>query len=566
MKVEFLPIIFNVLGGLGIFMLGMRYMSDGIQNVSGVALRRLIDFATANKYLATLVGILVTFIVQSSSITTVITVGLVNSGVMQLTQALGVVLGANIGTTITGWILVIKIGQYGLPILGLFSLVYLFVKSEKMRFISMAVMGIGMIFFGLELMAEGFKPFRKMPEFKDFFAMFNAGSYLGVLGCALVGCILTLIVQSSSATLGITLVLVGQGIINMEAGAALVLGENVGTTITAYLAAIGAGTNAKRTAYFHIMFNLFGAFWATALFSFFIIIIRFTLSTIFNVEDFNLTVMDEKDSDIYHNRQLFVSTTHSMFNILNVMLFLPFLAYFNQMLLKLVKDKKEIRKTLTRLEFKIGESPLMQIEQSQIEIEKMGAHTKSMLTNLAEYYRADSSRKKALSKQIFESEDILDVVKKEITTFVTHLMQQTLNSESAVQCREQLIIADEYETISDYITQILKLQLKIEESKLNLDDNQIKEVIELCEKIKHCFDWVLTPGRDMSDKVRALKVTNEGKELILLIKNMRSESWEIAAKEKRDPLLITSYADMIVAYRKVVYHLVTIAETMAESE
>jgi len=196
----------------------------------------------------------------------------------------------------------------------------------------------------------------------------------------------------------------------------------------------------------------------------------------------------------------------------------------------------------------------------------MGAHTKSMLTNLAEYYRADSSRKKALSKQIFESEDILDVVKKEITTFVTHLMQQTLNSESAVQCREQLIIADEYETISDYITQILKLQLKIEESKLNLDDNQIKEVIELCEKIKHCFDWVLTPGRDMSDKVRALKVTNEGKELILLIKNMRSESWEIAAKEKRDPLLITSYADMIVAYRKVVYHLVTIAETMAESE
>ena len=157
--------IFQVIGGLGIFLLGMRFMSDGVQAFAGGQLRHLIGAVTNNRFIAVTVGVLFTCMVQSSSITTVMVVGLVNSGVMTLLQAMGVIFGANIGTTITGWILVLKVGKYGLPILGTAAFFYLFAKKERLRFIGMTIMGIGMIFFGLELMKNGFKPIREIPEF-----------------------------------------------------------------------------------------------------------------------------------------------------------------------------------------------------------------------------------------------------------------------------------------------------------------------------------------------------------------------------------------------------------------
>jgi phosphate:Na+ symporter len=158
-------VLFGVLGGLGIFLLGMKYMSEGLQAVSGDRLRKIITAVTDNRFTAVIVGLTVTCIIQSSSITTVMVVGLVNSAMMTLTQAIGVIFGANIGTTITGWILTLKIGKYGLPLLGIAAFLFLFSKNERVRYTGMAMMGIGMIFFGLELMSDGFKPLRTVPEF-----------------------------------------------------------------------------------------------------------------------------------------------------------------------------------------------------------------------------------------------------------------------------------------------------------------------------------------------------------------------------------------------------------------
>ena len=193
--------------------------------------------------------------------------GFVNSGIMQLSQAVGVIMGANIGTTITGWILVLKIGKYGLPLLGAAAFVYLFSRGDRWRYWAMAIMGIGMVFFGLELMKDACSIIKETPSFADWFQAFQADSYFGVMKCAMVGCILTTLVQSSSATLGITISLAFQGIISYETAAALVLGENIGTTITAYLASLGATTNARRAAYFHVIFNLLGVFWITLVFA-----------------------------------------------------------------------------------------------------------------------------------------------------------------------------------------------------------------------------------------------------------------------------------------------------------
>ncbi|MDO5577104.1 MAG: Na/Pi symporter, partial [Fibrobacter sp.] len=256
-----ISMIFSIVGGLGVFLLGMRNMSDGLQAVAGDHLRKLIGIVTNNRLLATGVGTLVTCVIQSSSVTTVMTVGFVNSGLMTLQQAIGVIMGANIGTTITGWILVLSVDQYGLPLLGITAFIFLFSRNEKVRYFGMTLMGIGMIFFGLQLMKDGFKPIRDIPQFVEWFHVFSANTYFGVLKCALVGCVLTLVVQSSSATLGVTMGLASTGVINFETAAALVLGENIGTTITAFLASLGTTTNAKRAAYAHIVFNVLGVLW-----------------------------------------------------------------------------------------------------------------------------------------------------------------------------------------------------------------------------------------------------------------------------------------------------------------
>ena len=306
--------IFTLVGGLGIFLLGMKNMSDGMQAVAGNSLRRLIGAVTNNRFLAITVGVIVTCIVQSSSITTVMVVGFVNSGVMGLAQGVGVIAGANIGTTITGWILVLKVGKYGLPLLGFAAFAYLFSKGERWRYWAMFLMGVGMVFFGLEIMKDACAIIKEMPDFEAWFAKFNADTYLGVLKCAAVGCILTTLVQSSSATLGITISLATQGIISYPTAAALVLGENIGTTITAYLASLGATTQARRAAYFHVIFNLFGVLWITFIFQWYI---RF-IQSIIGVDVGEAVMVDGVAS--FPHVVAAIAATHSIFNITNTTL------------------------------------------------------------------------------------------------------------------------------------------------------------------------------------------------------------------------------------------------------
>ncbi|MHC4524009.1 MAG: Na/Pi cotransporter family protein, partial [Planctomycetota bacterium] len=261
-----LEIIFQVCGGLGIFLLGMKNMSEGMQAVAGERIRKLIGAVTNNRLLACGIGTMVTSIVQSSSVTTVMVVGMVNAGLMTLIQAIGVILGANIGTTITGWILVLKVGKYGLPMIGLAAFFYLFSKKERIRFTAMVFVGLGMVFFGLQLMKNGFAPIQDMPKFIEWFQAFQPSNYPGIIKCVLAGAVLTAIVQSSSATLGITMGLAASGMIDYPTAAALVLGENIGTTITALLASLGTSTTARRAAYAHTLFNTIGVLWITLLF------------------------------------------------------------------------------------------------------------------------------------------------------------------------------------------------------------------------------------------------------------------------------------------------------------
>src|SRR5690625_584230 len=253
-EIDIQTVLFEFVGGLGIFLLGIKYMGDGLQQSAGDGLRDILDKFTSNPFLGVLAGILVTVLIQSSSGTTVLTVGLVNAGFMTLRQAIGVIMGANIGTTVTAFIIGLDIGEYSLLIIAIGCFLLFFFKNQKVNAIGQAVFGFGALFFGLGLMSSGMSPLRSLETFHELTVRMSSSPILGVV----IGTVFTMIVQSSSATIGILQGLFAEGAISLKAALPVILGDNMGTTITAILASIGATIAAKRAALTHVTFNLIG--------------------------------------------------------------------------------------------------------------------------------------------------------------------------------------------------------------------------------------------------------------------------------------------------------------------
>lgn len=552
--------IFSLAGGLGIFLLGMKNMSDGMQAVAGNSLRRMIGAVTNNRLLATTVGVIVTCIVQSSSITTVMVVGFVNSGVMSLVQAVGVIAGANIGTTITGWILVLKIGKYGLPLLGFAAFGYLFSKGERWRYWAMFLMGVGMVFFGLEIMKDACATIKEMPDFKDWFALFNADTYLGVLKCAAVGCILTTLVQSSSATLGITISLATQGIISYPTAAALVLGENIGTTITAFLASLGTTTQARRAAYFHVIFNLFGVLWITLIFQWYIGFIQ----SIVGVDVGQAEVVDGVQS--FPHVVAAIAATHSIFNITNTLLFLPFLTPMVRFLEWAVPSRgfKE-KPRLTDLDVRILETPLMAIEQSRKEIIKMGDGCTKMMDWLLELMN-DAEPDKALGDRLKQREQVLDTVQDEVAGFITGLLSSgSVPQSTAEEARRQLRAADEYESISDYIANLDRFDRKLRRDGFRFSEAQRKDLGELnrhvAEYVAEVHQGLVNDDRNVSTATGA-----SAKRIRDEVKMLRRKHLEELSVDPMEPVISVAFLAALNAYLRVRDHAQNIAETVAQEK
>ncbi len=555
-----MEILMKVVGGLGLFLLGMKYMSEGMQTVAGEGLRKLISAVTSNRFMACLVGLVTTCLVQSSSITTVMVVGLVNSGFMTLKQAIGVIMGANIGTTITGWILVLKIGKYGLPMLGVAALFFLFSRRDRLRYAAMALMGIGMIFFGLELMSGGFKPLSKMPAFVEWFHLFQADSYFGVLKCALIGCVVTMIVQSSSATLGITIGLAEAGMIPYPTAAALVIGENVGTTITALLASIGGTTNAKRAALSHSIFNLTGVVWVTAIFGFYMVFVRWVAGGM----DFDLMTVVNGEQTFPHMRTG-IAATHTFFNVINTAIFLPLFPLLAKMVTFLIPEAKEKETPhLTYLNVRMLDAPVMAIQQSKAEIGRMGDAVEAMSGWLRDglFGEPDAAR----DKKLFQREEILDVVQKEVVEFLSNLISSSIPLRVTVESRRQLRMADEYESISDYMAGILKLKMKLVKAGLQISEAGNRELQQLHDAVGVFLQHVNAAVRDDSASDEAVQQTlhTEGKGITRLVKAFRSSHLQRVESGEVTPLKSLVYTDMISGYRKIKDHGLNIVETYAD--
>ena len=552
-QADFWKLAFFAIGGLGIFLLGMKNMSEGLQAVAGSSLRRMISMATNNRLMATGVGMLVTMLVQSSSITTVMVVGFVNSGFMTLSQAIGVIMGANIGTTITGWILVMKIGKYGLPLVGAAAFVCLFSKRDRVRYVAMALMGLGMVFFGLELMKNRFSIVKDLPAFEAWFDSFTADTYLGVLRCAMVGCVLTFLVQSSSATLGITISLAVTGVIPFETAAALVLGENIGTTITAFLASFGATINAKRAAYFHMIFNLIGVAWITAIFSLYMPLIKWIVGSVPGPEQGTFVLRDVTEA---------IALTHTLFNVANTIMFIPFVRVFATLLERFVPQRAVKEEPhLTSLDIRMLETSAIAIEQSRVEVLRMAFGCDTMMSWIKEILVEEVPDDKIVQK-VFHREEVLDTIQDEIVAFMANLVTGNIPHDVTEAARLQLRMADEYESISDYQVNILKSHLKLQNSGLRFPEEDFGKLLEVHDMVAD-YLALISRGYEQRHPEVITKAHSRGNAITARVKELRDGFLAKMSEQKFDPQVVVAYSAQLNAYRRVREHALNIAEALA---
>ncbi len=537
-------VLFNLAGGLALFMIGMKLMSDGMHTVSGGSLQRVIKTLTGNRVSALLVGGGITALIQSSSVTTVLALGLVDGGLMTLTQALGVVFGANIGTTVTTWIAALKIAKYGLPIIGFSGLVYIFSKDGRLKNISQAILGLGLVFLGLTTMSAGFKD----PAIKEFltafFSTMKDPSYMGILKCIAVGAAATAIVQSSSVTTVITMALAKTGIIPFEAAAGLVLGANIGTTVTAGLAALRphTKTEARRVALAHLMFNCLGV----------AIIYPFSPQFIAISKEFG-----ERIPFIGHDVGMQVAFVHTFYNVVASLFFLAILTPFERVVRWLTPDKApaEVGFGQRRLSTGLLRTPEFALEASHSVISK---DMNERVDEMFQYVLAGLNRTKSIDEielEVRRREEDLDQYQRYLYRWFNRIGQTELTQLTMDQLQSQRHITGQAETMSDHL---LKLMLKLKRDRPDdLPDEAQKYLVYIHQSILEHFLLIShAVDKDVPSVWSEVKAENDR------LKELITEHEDNFPEESSTPSQIF-YHDVMALYRELLGNIKNMAEAHA---
>ena len=472
--------ILNILGSLGVFLFGMKVMSEGIQKTAGSRLRNILAYMTQNRFAGVLTGFLTTCLVQSSSATTVMVVSFVNAGLLTLVQSIGIIMGANIGTTITGWLIAVlgfkfKIATIALPAVGI-GLPLIFSKTIKRKNLGEIFVGFGLLFLGLKFLKESVPNIKDNPEVLAFLASYTDLGILSVLIFIIVGVILTITVQSSSAAMTITITMAFKGWIDFPTAAALVLGENIGTTITAYLASLGGNYHAKRTARAHMIFNVFGVVWMLISFSFFILFIDYIVPG---------------DSSDPNNIPVHLSMFHTVFNIMNVFLLIWFVPQIASIVQKMVKPSiEEEEEQDYKLEyFSTGVQPVPEIAiiEAKKEVIKM---SDLMIQMLILFYKTFTSEKDTFKylEKAKKMELKSDQMQEEISIYLAECTKHELSFESSRVAAAMMRIVNELESVGD---STLNLFLQIDRLKddLKLSDEIKVEISEMYNEVMEFVEW-----------------------------------------------------------------------------
>ena len=509
--------IFTLLGALGMFLYGMNLMSSGLQKAAGNKLRGFLSAMTSNPFKGVMTGLGITSIIQSSSATTVMVVSFVNAGLLTLTQAIGVIMGANIGTTVTAWMVAWLGFKADISILAVPLMLFGFLcsnsKKDQHKNIGELIVGFSLLFLGLSFMKESVPDLRETPQVLEFVTSWAAHGFGSVLLFLAFGTVLTLVLQSSSATMAITLIMLSMGWIPFNMACAMVLGENIGTTITANIAASVGNTQAKRAAMSHTIFNLFGVIWALILFNPFLQLVGTITENLFGLpnpaaDGFAITEANsaEGTAALYG-----LSMLHTLFNTINTLIMVWFTKWIALAVSKIVRAPKNQEKEVFRLKY-ISAGPLatpeLSVEQAFNEI----IHFANISKNGANYAKeainnADTNMFEELRAKLVKYEEISDRVEYEIATFLNGVSVAEISESTSIKIKSMYKIVGELESLGDSGETISRILSRKNVHNKKFDANDIKNLNEMADAVIAAYD-VMIDNLNAAHKGELTNITN----------------------------------------------------------
>ena len=548
----------TLLGALGMFLYGMNLMSGGLQKAAGSKMRSFLTAMTSNPFKGVMTGLGITSVIQSSSATTVMTVGFVNAGLLTLAQAVGVIMGANIGTTVTAWLVSLlgfkaDISLFAVPLMAL-GFILSISKSDHRRHISELVMGFSLLFLGLSLMKESVPDLRENPEVLAFIQNWTSYGFGSVLIFLLFGTILTLVLQSSSATMALTLIMVNMGWIPFEMGAAMVLGENIGTTITANIAAAVGNANARRAALAHTLFNLFGVCWALALFRPFLMLVGTAITwfglpnpmEIVHSADVAMTA-DESMATLYG-----ISMLHTLFNIFNTVILIWFVNVIVKIVSTVIKDKKSVDEDTVKLKFidaghlSTAELAVGQARNEVVHFAEVSSRTVGFLRTAIEV--GDAKEFEAVRQRLVKYEEIADRMEYEIAQFLNALPEDSISEDTRTETKRMYKIIGELESLGDSGEAIARILMRRNSHNRTFTEEQKQKLGAVLNVLDKCYAVMI-------DNLRAERVDNLG---IRLATDAEIELNDLRTALREEEILkIESDGSN---YTSSVYYLDTLAE------
>lgn len=476
-----LEIAISLLGGLGLFLYGMNLMAEGLQKSAGDKLKKIVEKLTSNTVMGVLVGTVVTAIIQSSSAATVMVVGFVNAGIMSLSQAIGVIMGANIGTTVTAQLVSFKLEAIAPVALGIGIILYLFSKKEKTKELATILLGFGILFTGMEFMKDAVKPLAEYEGFRRALIYFGEHQFLGIIA----GFAITGIIQSSSASMGMLIALASQGLIPLSSALPILYGDNIGTCVTSLLSSIGASRNAKRAATMHLTFNVIGTL-------IFVLILNYPISAL-------VKWLDPTDAA----RQ--IANAHTIFNVVNVLILLPFAKYIVKIVLKIMpitEEESEATAATKYLDERIIQTPSIALGNTVKEVSRMGQKA-----NKALEYSMNSLINKSMTdvEKTEKYEEHVNLLQKEILNYLLKLSKSPLNDEERNKVDLLFNTVNDIERVSDHAENISELSRLAIEKDLQFSDTALEEMNNIYSKAKENFNIALK-GLESYDKSIISKV------------------------------------------------------------
>ncbi|SDO12015.1 Na/Pi cotransporter family protein [Alkalicoccus daliensis] len=467
MEMDIQSMLFLFLGGLGIFLFGIKYMSDGLQKTAGEKLRKILEAATKNPVRGVFAGMLVTVLLQTSTGSTVMIIGLVNAGLLTFRRAIPMLMGANLGTTATAFLISFKIGDYALPILAFGTFLIFFFSKKIVNNFGQIFFGFGMIFFGLNTMSEGLYPFRDSQVFVDMMATLGQNPILGVVA----GTVFTMLVQSSSAAIGVLQTMAVDGLVTLDQALPILFGDNIGTTITAVLASIGATLAARRAALVHVIFNVTG----TILFLIILPIVQITvvwMSSVFG-------------GDIARE----IAYAHGLFNSVNVLLQFPLIAFYAYFITKIIRGEDDIiEHGPQHLEPALIKQPSFALEKARHEVVHMGTLAKENVFHSTNMLIKQDPKEGERTKR---KEEIINDLNREIVDYLTQISGKSMNQEQSAIHSQLMHNVTDIERVGDHCENLMELSEYSMAHKINFSEEGTKELEEMIAITSEAFSAAL---------------------------------------------------------------------------